>query len=253
MNNARRSILVLALAIAAAGCLALSVKLPLWHLRMEAPQYREEEALRVNVYAGAMKGDLREITVLNQYIGVHIPRVLPQSKWLPAALLAAAVLGVLASTLPGAFRRSGLALVSLTLAGAVAFAVFQAGQQMHDIGHKRDAHTKLARVQDFDPPFLGTAKVAQFTLTAWFGTAAYLIGAAIALQAGAAALGDRIRRKDSTGSVAQTSESAVAQVSKPAAGSLFGDRSTSAQLADLEICDTAGLETCATVHEPAPQ
>jgi hypothetical protein len=191
MSKTRRSILTLALAVAAAGCLVGAVKLPLWHLRMEAPQYREQEALRVNVFAGSMNGDLREITVLNQYIGVHIPAVLPQSKWLPAVLLAAAGLGLLCSVLPRAARRPALAIVSLALAGSVSFAVLQATRQMHDIGHKRDAHTKLARMQDFNPPFLGTTKIAQFTVTSWFGAGAYLIGAALTLQVGAAAVSRR--------------------------------------------------------------
>src|SRR3954466_4308047 len=88
MNKVRRTILPMALALLAAGSLLAAVKLPLWHLRMEAPQYKDQEALRVNVFAGSMSGDLREITVLNQYIGVHIPPVLPQASWLPQALLA---------------------------------------------------------------------------------------------------------------------------------------------------------------------
>jgi hypothetical protein len=159
-----------------------AIKLPLWHLRMEAPQYRDNEALRVNVFAGSMKGDLREITVLNQYIGVHIPETLPQAKWLPTALAIGAALGIVAALLPLRIRRISLSVVSLALAVAVAFALIQAKQQMHDIGHKRDAHTKLARVHDFDPPFLGTAKIAQFTVTSWLGSGAYLLGGAIALQ-----------------------------------------------------------------------
>ena len=186
MNKLQRTLLALALTIAATACLAGAVKLPLWHLRMEAPQYRNEEALRVNVFAGAMQGDLREITVLNQYIGVHIPETLPQSRWLPKTLIVAGVFGILAGLLPISFRRIGLSAVSILLATAVGLAVFQARQQMHDIGHKRDAHTKLARVQDFDPPFLGTAKIAQFTVTSWLGLGAYLIGAAMTLQLGAA-------------------------------------------------------------------
>jgi hypothetical protein len=191
MSKARRGIFALALASIATACLFGAVKLPLWHLRMEAPQYREEEALRVNVFAGSMSGDLSEITVLNQYIGVHIPAVLPQASWLPKALLAGGALGLIAAVLPLRIRRGALILVLIALASSVGFAVFQARQQMWDIGHKRDAHTKLARVQDFTPPFLGTAKIAQFTVSSWFGPGAYLIGAAFALQIGAAALSRR--------------------------------------------------------------
>ena len=186
MNKTQRIIGAITLAAVAAGLLAASLKLPLWHMRMEAPQYREEEALRVNVFAGLMNGDLGEINVLNQYIGVHVPEVVPQSRWLPSVLGAAAVLGILASVLPGMSRTVALGAVTLALAGAVTFAVLQAKQQMYDIGHKRDAHTKMARVRDFNPPFLGTAKIAQFTVSSWLGAGAYLIGGAILLLGGAA-------------------------------------------------------------------
>lgn len=191
MNSAPRRAVSVGLAVLAAGFLAAAVKLPLWHLRMEAPQYRDEEALRVNVFAGSMNGDLREITVLNQYIGVHIPRTLPQSKWLSQVLLLGAALGITASILPRTVRTGISMLVPAALAAAIGLAVFQATQQMHDIGHKRDTHTKLARVRDFDPPFLGTARIAQFTVTSWLGSGAYLIGLGIALQGGAAFLSRR--------------------------------------------------------------
>jgi len=41
-------------------------------------------------------------------------------------------------------------------------------------------------MHDFTPPFLGTSKIAQFTVTSSFWLGAWLIGAAMALQAGAA-------------------------------------------------------------------
>jgi hypothetical protein len=190
MNKIRRY-LAPALALGAAGLLLVALKLPLWHLRMEAPQYRDDEALRVTVYPGSMRGDLREIVVLNQYIGVHIPETLPQNRWLPGALAAAAGLGILGSLLPRTVRRGALAIVAFSLAGSVAIAVFQARSQMYDIGHKRDAHTKLARVRDFNPPFLGTAKIAQFTVSSSLGTGSWLIGLAFVGQLAGAAVSRR--------------------------------------------------------------
>lgn len=188
MNKTQRKLPGFVLTLAAAGLLAASLKLPLWHMRMEAPQYRDEEALRVHVYPTRMSGDLREINVLNQYIGVHAPSELPQFKWLPIALVAGAAAGVLASFSPRGLRRVAIGSTAIAVATAVGVAALQAKQQMHDIGHKRDAHTKLARVQNFDAPLLGTAKIAQFTVTSRLGLGAYLIGAAVALQLGAAAV-----------------------------------------------------------------
>lgn len=175
-----------ALAFVAAGLLLASLKLPLWHMRLEAPQYREQEALKIAVHPDSMRGDLRELGVLNQYIGVHVPPTLPQFKWLPGTLVAGAVLGLLAGLWRGSFRRPALLLVSGALVATLAVAAVQAMAQMHDIGHKRDEKTILVGMKDFTPPFLGTRKIAQFTVSSRFGLGAWLIGGALALQLGAA-------------------------------------------------------------------
>ena len=181
-----RSVCALALTIAGSALLLASLKLPLWQMRLEAPQYRDQEALRVAVHPNALRGDLREINVLDQYIGVHVPATLPQFKWLPAVIIIGAASGLVAGCLPGLLRRRGLVGISLGLATAMAFAAIQATTQIRDIGHKRDQKTVLAGVKDFTPPFLGTSKIAQFTVSSRFGLAAWLIGGAIVLQIGAA-------------------------------------------------------------------
>jgi hypothetical protein len=53
-----------------------------------------------------------------------------------------------------------------------------------------------------------------------------------------------------SGEVAQTSQSAVSRVSKPAGGPNLPTPATMPRLADMEIGDTAGLETCATSLPP---
>jgi copper chaperone NosL len=181
----------------AALLLIASLRLPLWHMRLEAPQYRDEEALKIAVFPNRYGGDMREISVLNQYIGVHVPRTLPQFNWLPFLLASGAALGLAASLLGVRFRRSGLGLVCGLIAAGIVTAAVQATFQMHDIGHKRDQRTVLAGMHDFTPPFLGTSKIAQFTVTSSFGLGAWLIGTGMALQLGAAWAG----RKTASGSV----------------------------------------------------
>jgi copper chaperone NosL len=174
------------LAILASALLLVSLKMPLWQMRLEAPQYRDEEALRVAVHPNSMRGDLRELSVLNQYIGVHVPPTLPQFKWLPALLIAGAVGGFAGSLMGKKTRRVCLILVSGALVSGLAVAAIQAMRQIHDIGHKRDQKTVLVGMKDFTPPFLGTAKIAQFTVSSQFGLGAWLIGGALTLQLGAA-------------------------------------------------------------------
>jgi hypothetical protein len=166
----------------AAMLLLLSLKLPLWHMRLEAPQYRDQEALKIAVHPNTMKGDLRELKVLNQYIGVHVPPTLPQFTWLPWAITTAAALGVGAAFARKTVRSRTLVGAAAGLAIALAVAAVQARFQMHDIGHKRDQRTVLAGMHDFTPPFLGTTKIAQFTVSSRFGSGAWLIGSALGLQ-----------------------------------------------------------------------
>jgi len=185
MNKAAR-LASPALALLASMLLLASLQLPLWQMRLEAPQYRDQEALRVAVHPDALRGDLKELSVLDQYIGVHVPPTLPQFKWLPATLIAGAALGFAASLLGGPARRRALMLVSCALVTGFACAALQAMAQIHDIGHKRDQKTVLAGVKDFTPPFLGTSRIAQFTVSSRFGPGAWLIGGALALQFSAA-------------------------------------------------------------------
>lgn len=181
-----RRVVCLLLATCAAVLLVASLKLPLWQMRMEAPQYRGEEALRISVHPDALRGDLQELKVLDQYIGVHVPGTLPQFKWLPQVIIAGAILGILAALLPVSIRSRALPGVSTALTLSLAIAAIQACSQMRHIGHDRDAHSPLVGVEDFTPPFLGTAKIAQFDVNSRFGLGAWLIGAALALQLGAA-------------------------------------------------------------------
>lgn len=171
-------------ALAASGLLVASLKFPLWHIRMEAPQYQGREALRVEVLPGAMRGNLDEIRVLNQYIGVQVPQHLPQTSWLPVSLLAGAVLGLGAASLPSRTRCFAALGVAAYLTVAMLAAAGQAQWQMHQIGHNRNHHAALAGVKDFTPPLLGSTKLANFELSSGLGLGSLFIAGAVACYAG---------------------------------------------------------------------
>ena len=185
-NRGFSRMLPFVLAAAASILLLVSLRLPLWQMRLESPQYRDQEALHIAVHPDSLRGDIRELSVLQQYIGVHIPPTLPQFKWLPGLLIAGAVLGFAACLVRLPVRRRALTCVGCALAAALALAAGQAMFQIHDIGHKRDQKTVLLGVKDFTPPFIGTNKIAQFTVSSRLGLGAWLIGGALALQLGAA-------------------------------------------------------------------
>jgi copper chaperone NosL len=185
-TRVRIRLLTVSMTLVASILLLISLKYPLWQMRLEAPQYRGEEALRIAVHPNAIRGDVRELSVLDQYIGVHVPARLPQFKWLPATLIIGAILTICAVFVPAGIRRLSMMLSALALIAALTTAAIQARSQIYKIGHNRDQHTPLAGVQDFTPPFLGRTKIAQFEVSSRFGLGAWLIGSALALEFGAA-------------------------------------------------------------------
>jgi hypothetical protein len=179
--NKRKFILTIGAAFIAAGLLVASLRLPLWHMRMEAPQYRDQEALKVLVLPGSLRGDLNEIKVLNQYIGVTVPTTLPQTNWLPIALTVVAGLGLLAAFLPLRARRWAAFAAAASLCAAMLTAAGQAQLQMYHIGHDRNPHPALKGIADFTPPLLGNRKLAQFELESRLGVGSFAIVGAVAL------------------------------------------------------------------------
>jgi len=182
MNN-RRFIFAIATAVVAGGLLLASLRLPLWHMRMEAPQYQGSEALKVVVLPGALRGDMNEIKTLNKYIGVTVPDTLPQTRWLPGALCGLAVLGLVVTFLPLRSRRFAAFGLAVLLAGTMLLAAGQAQLQMYRIGHDRNRHAALVGVPDFTPPLLGNHKLAQFELESRLGYGSFAIAGAVALYA----------------------------------------------------------------------
>jgi len=204
--NKSRFIFALAAALVAGGLLAASLRLPLWHMRMEAPQYHDQEALKVVVTPGSLRGDINEIKVLNKYIGVTVPDTLPQTQWLPFALGITAILGVVIAFLPGRSRCIAALSLAAALCAAILVAAGQAQFQMYRIGHDRNRHAALTGIADFTPPLLGNRKLAQFELESRLGLGSFAIASAVALYA---AMGFTARKwKAATGRV--TNEAFVA-------------------------------------------
>ncbi len=208
MNSKAGIFVRMALAVAASGLLLVSLRLPLWHMRMEAPQYRGPEALKVLVRPGSLEGNLGEIKILNQYIGVTIPDSLPQTRWLPVTLWLGACLGIVAVLLPLRARRLAVLAVAALVSGAMLAAAAQAQFQMYRIGHERDHHTALRGVQDFTPPILGSKKLAQFELTSSLGPGSVCIAGAVGILAGIGLVGRKTARSTDQGqpAAARTAE-----------------------------------------------
>lgn len=147
----------------AAGCLIASALLPIWQIKLVAPQYAE--GLRLTIYsykivAGNNGQDLPEINELNHYIGMKpiAEADFFEMRWVPFTLgvfllltLRASVIGTMSS------------LVDL-LALFLYFTVFSFGSfyyRMYTYGHLLDPRAPM-RIKPFTPVILGHQQIANF-------------------------------------------------------------------------------------------
>jgi len=166
----------------AAILLVATLALPLWSTRMEAPQYKDDEALEVEVFAGRVHGDIDEIELLNQYVGVRLPLETPELAAAPWVLGAMLIVALVTLALPLAARRRtalGLCvLMAATLFGGAALLQYR----LYQMGHERD-RAIMEGVDDFTPPIVGSKKIANFTVHMSLGAGAWAYLGALLLAA----------------------------------------------------------------------
>lgn len=143
--------------------------LPLWSIRLEAPQYPEGIGMliRVNTITGVKPHDLTNINKLNHYIGMKAiePESIPELVLMPWILGFLVVTG-LASALLGRrwmlFAWLGL-LVAAGLAGMADFWIWG-----HDYGHNLDP-TAAIKVpgMTYQPPLIGSKALLNFVAHSW--------------------------------------------------------------------------------------
>lgn len=156
--------------------LALAATQPLWHFHMEARQY--PEGLAFDVYAHKLESghagrDLREVNVLNHYIGMHkIDRSeLGDLDWLQFGIGVLAILVLRVAAVGSVSSLVDLAVISTY------FALFSAGRfayKLYSYGHDLAADAPL-KVAPFTPPIWGSEQVGNFTSHAQPGLASYFL------------------------------------------------------------------------------
>lgn len=181
-EHAGRYRLPTALFVASAVVLVISIFLPYWTLRLEAPQF--PDGLEIQAFVNRLEGDVVELEGLNHYVGLGSfddGAVLERSISVAAIIVLA---GLLAAALLFHSR-----WVMLFVAPAMLFPlVFVADLQwwLWRYGHNLDSSAPFANaVGEFTPPIFGPAEIAQFDTLALPGIG--LIMATVA--AGVAGLG----------------------------------------------------------------
>lgn len=156
---------------------------PLWKLTMFAPQY--PDGLRLSIYSYKLEGgnqgqDIKEINVLNHYIGMHdlAGADFTEFKWIPFVVGAIALLFLRAAAL-GKMRTLIDVLVLYIYFGL--FSLWSFAYKMYRYGHEL-APTASVKVPPFTPPILGAKKLANFEVYSYPAAASYaLVAVAVVL------------------------------------------------------------------------
>ena len=146
-------------AVLAAGLVCLGSQLPLWSMTMKAPQY--PKGLVLQAYGTRMTGDLREINILNHYIGmppVEAPAF--ETGLFPVGIAGLVVLCLL-SPLGSWLRR--LAIVATMATPFIILADLQ--WRLHDFGHSLNPKAPI-RLKPFTPLVIGETTMGNFVSSA---------------------------------------------------------------------------------------
>ncbi len=146
--------------------LILSLFLPYWHMRLNAPQY--PDGLHLTAYVNLLDGDVAEIDGLNHYIGM---RPLNDAAKLERAVAVWAMVALVLLVEGAMYLHSRWAL--LLVIPAVTFPFFFLADMwfwMNHFGQNLDPKAPLSNaIEPFTPPILGTGKIGQFETIASMG------------------------------------------------------------------------------------
>ncbi len=155
----------------AALLLVISTFMPLWSMKMTAPQY--PKGLRVDVFANRIEGDVKEIDALNHYLGMA---PLDSGGQLERSIAMAAILSIGLLLAASVFVQSKWA--TLVVLPALLFPlIFVADLYyiLYEFGHSIDPKSALGgAIKPFMPPLIGEGKVGQFGTIASFEIGFYI-------------------------------------------------------------------------------
>ena len=170
---------------------------PLWNLTMFAPQY--QEGLRMDIYSYKLEGgnrgqDIKEINVLNHYIGMKdlVAEEFSEFKWIPFVVGGLGLLFLRAAALG---RLSDLVDVLVLYLYFGLFSLWSFAYKMYWYGHHL-ASTAAVKVEPFTPPLIGYKKLANFEVYSYPALGSYGLAAAAVVLAAALFLGWRQKARE---------------------------------------------------------
>ena len=170
-NAERRLILLAALVLLPVFFLPV---LPIWEMRLRAPQY--PEGLTLTIYSNTIRGDLDKINNLNHYVGMKAitPEDFAEFRYLPQLLTGFGFLALMAALL----NRRWLAVLGWVLFTAFAAYMFRDYVLwLYRYGHELDPRAAI-RLEQFMPPIIGYSKMANFHVLSLPGPGTVVLGIA---------------------------------------------------------------------------
>ena len=158
--------------------------LPLWHVRLTAPQYPEGLGMniRINTVEGATETDLDNINGLNHYIGMKRidPNTIPELKFMPW-IVGALILSGLAVAAVARPRILYVWMAGFLIIGVVGLIDFWHWE--YDYGHNLDAATAIIKIpgMSYQPPLIGTKQLLNFQAVSLPAAGGILAGIAFVL------------------------------------------------------------------------
>jgi nitrous oxidase accessory protein len=188
----------------AAGLVALSATLPLWSMTMRAPQY--PKGLKLEAYGTGMVGDLRELNILNHYIGmppIEAPAL--ETAIYPYGIAALVVLCLFAPA------HRWLRRLAILATAATPFVILIDLQwRLYTFGHTLNPLAPI-RLKPFTPLVIGTSSMGNFVATGMISTGVLCLLAATAVLV----LGERLSRRVGN-------QPALPHANRPAVAAMLG-------------------------------
>lgn len=165
------------LLVVGAAVVVAAVFLPLWQIRLVAPQY--QEGLAIKIYAHKLVGgnggqDLNEINNLNHYIGMKpiMQEDFVEMKWLPFAFGIFALLALRAAAIGRMISLIDLGVLVLYFG---AFSLGNFYYRLYTYGHALNPRAPMT-IKPFTPILIGSQQIANFVQTSLPQTGALLLG-----------------------------------------------------------------------------
>jgi copper chaperone NosL len=149
---------IVGLSLAGAGLFALSFFYPWWRLWLFAPQY--PKGLEVGISLTGVSGDVRELNILNHYIGMKSLDLaaLTERRLAAPGIGLIAALSVVLTLLTG--RRMSWLIAAVGAAFPITF-IIDSQYWLYHFGHALDPKAPI-RLPPFTPQMFGEGQIGQF-------------------------------------------------------------------------------------------